>query len=162
MKKYLLFPICICCILLFQACPLVDRDPEFLYLENNSNDTLATYVADGSYTAYPDTLLPNNYKSGLLSGTPEGRMTGAIYYFRVWPEDFFKKLPKDTLSIFILDMNNHNIITMDSMWKEMNYGKRFLLRYDLSLTDLQILNFTIPYPPSKTMKGMKMYPAYEE
>ena len=30
-------------------------------------------------------------------------------------------------------------------------------RYDLSLADLEKLNFTVPYPPDISMKGMKIY-----
>jgi len=58
-----------------------------------------------------------------------------------------------------MDANN---ITMDSIWKEMNYGTRFILRYDMSLRDLKLLKFTIPYPPDERMRGMKMYPSYNE
>ena len=148
------------CALLFSACP--EDAPQFLYLENNSNDTLGVYTANGFHTAYPDTLLPFNYKDGLLRGGIEGTMTGSIYTFRGSLEESFKRLPKDTLSIFILNMNNvlNTYINMDSIWQEMNYGERFLWRYDLSIQDIKKLNFLLPYPPDERMKDMKMYPPY--
>jgi len=147
------------CVVLFQACP-IDRDILFLYLENNSNDSLGVYVADGFHSAYPDTLLPDKFQNGLLGGVPQGNMTGGIYNF-ISPDDLCKRLPKDTLSIFILSMNNHNEVEMDSIWKEMKYGTRFFLRYDMSIQDLEGLNYSIPYPPDERMKAMNMYPPYE-
>jgi len=154
----------VCFVLLFQACPDSRLTP--LNLENNSNDTLGVYFADCYYTAYPDTLLPDKFENGLLSGT-EGNTTSIIYSFLGAPETIYEKLPKDTLSIFILNMNNMNnmnnhydVEEIDSMWKEMNYGKRFLWRYDISLQDLRKLNFLLSYPPDERMKYMKMYPPY--
>jgi len=152
-----------CCVLLFQACPMPDKEIIFLYLENNSNDTLAVYIADGSHTAYPDTLLPQKHQGVRITGT-DNNMTGAIYSFRGAPEESFKRLQKDTLSIFIFDANNFSgiIINMDSIWAEMNYGKSFLWRYDLSLQDIKILKYKISYPSDERMKNMKMYPPYGE
>ena len=161
LNNKILILIIIGCTVLFQACPMIDRDMLPLYLENNSNDTLGVYVANGFYSAYPDTLLPDKYQDGLLSGVPKGHMTGAIYFFKS-PEKEIKQLPKDTLSIFILSMNNNYGIETDSIWKEMNYGTRFLRRYDMSMQDLKVLNNSIPYPPDERMKDMKMYPPYDE
>ena len=149
------------CMVLLQACPMIDRDMFPLYLENNSNDTLGVYVANGFYSAYPDTLLPDKYQDGLLSGIPNGNMTGAVYSFKS-PEKEIKQLPNNILSIFILSMNNNYGIETDSIWKEMNYGTRFLRRYDMSIQDLKELNYSIPYPPDERMKTMKMYPPYDE
>jgi len=145
------------CILLFQACPY--ENFTVLYLDDNSIDTLAVYVADGIHTAYPDTLLPNTFKNGLLGGN-SNKGKGVIYAFPEEPEKTFKRLPKDTLSVFILNMNNTDGIKVDSSWKEMNYGKRFLQRYDLSIQDIKRLKFLLSYPPDERMQGIKMYPPY--
>ena len=156
-----LFLIIIFCVLLFQACPM-DHGTIFLSLENNSNDTLAVYIADGSLTAYPDTLLPNNHNDVRLGGVPKGNMTFDIYSYKSGgsQEKFVKK---NTISIFILDCNNAmNVkgLNWDYIWQEMNYGKRFLWRYDLSFNDIERLNFLLSYPPDERMKDMKMWPPY--
>jgi hypothetical protein len=149
--------IVISCVLLFQACP--EEGYFFLYFENNStisDDSLAVYVADGHYTAYPDTLLPDTFKNGMLKGV-------SIIHNSVGStgiEGVYKQLPKDTLSVFILDLRFDYGTRVDSLWKEMNYGKRFLRRYDMSIQDVKLLNYSIPYPPNERMKEMKMYPPY--
>ena len=159
LKNIIRVSVIVCCALLFQACPMFDRDIIFLYLENNSNDTLVVYVADGFYTAYPDTLLSDK-NQGRLHGCFSEEMTCVIYGFAVEPEKIYKRLPKDTLSIFILNMDNSYEIDEDSLWKEMNYGKRFLRRYDLSIQDIKRLKFLLSYPPDERMQGIKMYPPY--
>ena len=52
-------------------------------------------------------------------------------------------------------------------WKDVRENYRILKRYDLSIKDLTILENSrgipvIVYPPSEIMKGMKMYPPYEQ
>jgi len=155
------------CILLFQACPKMDSEPDFLNLENYSNDTLAVYVADGLNSVYPDTILPQNYKEVRIGGVNNNEKD-AIYWFVnslvSSPKKFFKRLQKDTLSIFILDANNFSNITidMDSIWKEMNYGKRFFVRYDLSIQDIEKLDYLLTYPPDNRMRNVRQYPPYNQ
>ncbi len=43
-----------------------------------------------------------------------------------------------------------------------NADYRFLVNYALSLNDLPKLNFHLIYPPTEDMRGIYMYPAYEE
>jgi len=156
-KNIIQISVIVCCALFFQACPLKHTHPSFLELKNNSDDTLAVYVADGVHTAYPDTLLNNQ---GILSGGFPKEVS-SIYPFTEL-EAIYKRLPKDTLSIFILDMNNNYGIKIDSLWKEMNYGTRFLRRYDMSIQDLRRLNLLLSYPPDERMRYMKMYPPYQQ
>jgi len=154
-------------MLLFQACPINEFGKMDLELKNNSNDTLCVYVANGSHSAYPDTLLPEKYENVTMSRI-DNNMTSPIYCFVTnlvsSPEKFFQKLPKDTLSIFIFNEFEYDTIPkilMDSIWNEMNYGKLFLLRYDLSLKDLEKLDFLLTYPPDNIMKNVRQYPPYK-
>jgi hypothetical protein len=61
-----------------------------------------------------------------------------------------KYAPLDSLRVYILDAH---VLEQDLAYKT-------LKRYDLSLYDLQELDWTISYPPTEAMKGMKMYPPY--
>jgi len=155
MKKLLLFLIGICLVLLFCRCPLVDSEYR-LECYNLTNDTLMIYLALDFYSAYPDTTLPLTDPSLQILFPYE---KGLAYITSDRYEKIIKDLPKDTLSVFFIHVDLSQKYTT---WQEIRENCDILKRYDLSLTDLQILNFTIPYPPSKTMKGMKMYPAYEE
>ena len=42
-------------------------------------------------------------------------------------------------------------------WEEVVKEYKVLARYDLTLEDLERLNWTIYYPPNEKMKGIKMY-----
>ncbi|NLL27401.1 MAG: hypothetical protein GX259_01250 [Bacteroidales bacterium] len=57
-------------------------------------------------------------------------------------EKVFKKLPKDTLSIFIFDSDTLAKYSWDRIRSDYN----ILKRYDLSLKDLETQNWTISYP----------------
>jgi len=65
-----------------------------------------------------------------------------------------------TLTIFILDGELY-----EKYWqKPCDTIRKYvpiLQRYQLSLTELQQLNWTITYPPTEAMKNIRMYPPYE-
>lgn len=81
----------------------------------------------------------------------------------------------DTLSLFILD---YHIVESEIFVKEGEYWKNdawdkamkeydVLARYDLSLGDMNSFRdddgvITLYYPPIPAMKGIKMWPPYEE
>ena len=62
------------------------------------------------------------------------------------------------MSVFIFDSE----VLENIEWKEIRDNYMILKRYDLSLEDLQKLDFTLYYPPTEEMKDIKMYPPYEE
>ncbi len=70
----------------------------------------------------------------------------------------YENMVKDTLSVFFF----HQDTLQKYKWQEIKDKYKILKRYDLSLNDLQNLNFSIPYPPDETMKNMKIYPPYKE
>ena len=67
-------------------------------------------------------------------------------------------LPKDTLSVFIISCDTLNKYGYDVVAKE----NKILVRYDLSIPDLERMGYNIPYPPAPWMKEMKMYPSYDK
>ncbi|SQA93841.1 hypothetical protein [Capnocytophaga ochracea] len=74
---------------------------------------------------------------------------------RKW-RDIFKELPKDTLSIFIFNTDTLNKYS----WEEVRRDYKILKRYDLSIQDLELLDYKVYYPPTPAMSQMKMYPKY--
>jgi hypothetical protein len=131
-------------------------DQEFpWYFDNQTNDTIDVYLAFGYQTAYPDTNLPVDPNKANISGVfPHEK--GLIHLGEY--EKIIKRLPKDTLSVFLF---LHDTLKKYN-WREVREDYKILKRYDMSLYDLQILEFTIPHPPDGRMKGMKMYPPYKE
>lgn len=86
---------------------------------------------------YPDTSLPTTkpYFGGIGANS-----FGTLDSKEDWP-DIFKKLPNDTLSIFIL--SNDTVNSYD--WNVVSSQYKILKRYDLSLGDLQGSNWTVTY-----------------
>jgi hypothetical protein len=60
--------------------------------------------------------------------------------------------------VFVLDLQ----VVESNPWMDIYNNYMVLRRYDLSLADLQCLNWIITYPPTEAMKDMKMYPPYGE
>ncbi len=138
-----------------------------LIIRNNTNHLIDIYIVrddlNGSIKPYPDTLLPERKKyinkhnkevPILISNIESNRWFNESSVIN-W-EDIFNSLPKDTLSIFIFHTDTLNKYS----WEEVRNGYKILKRYDLSLQDIERLNYNVPYPPSPEMAKMKMYPKY--
>jgi hypothetical protein len=127
------------------------------YLINQENYSIKSYLAFGYYdfspSAYPDTILPIDNHIGMSEIKPNEKQ---LVWESLNREDLIKSLPLDTLSVFIFHADTLNKYT----WEKVRNDYKILKRYDLSLQNLQLLNYTISYPPSEKMKNMKMYPPY--
>lgn len=131
------------------GCEDYPRDDFNVYVENTSDNDV--YACCGYF--YPDTTFQRYiYKAEIISNCK----AVVLQYNRVFilrPEN-----RQDTLSIFLISSN-----TMSKYaWDYISNAYDILCRYDLSGSDILNLNYTIPYPPSPTMKDMKMYPSYED
>ena len=167
MKKCIYIPFV---AFLMCSCIWSMEDIQFLvFFKNETADTLRLYIAEGFYTdtptAYPDTLLPadriikvSNYRDAPLSerlGWVYPYSEGpAIHLLGTDPEKALRdRLPADTLSVFIISADTLSKYGYDEVAK----NNRLLVRYDLSISNLKRLGWTIPYPPTEQMKGMKMF-----
>jgi hypothetical protein len=109
-------------------------------LVNNSGHSIGYYFATGGKygTYYPDSLPEtNDYIAYDISKVLQPGYESHLNW-----EKFFQTLPKDTLSVFIFHTDTLNKYS----WKEIRDGYKILKRYDLSLTDLERMNWTITYP----------------
>ena len=106
----------------------------------------------GSY--YPDTLLPNN-NTYVYNKNIKPKQHLQYDSWIKW-DMTFKSLPKDTLSIFIFSSDTLNKYS----WEEVRRDYKILKRYDLSIQDLELLDYKVYYPPIPAMSEMKMYPKY--
>jgi hypothetical protein len=98
------------------------------------------YFADGGKfgTYYPDSLPETN--EYVVYNINDVLRPGLGSKFS-WNK-FFEILPHDTLSLFIFHTDTLNMYS----WEEVRDGYKILWRYDLSLEDLQGMNWTITYP----------------
>ncbi len=122
-----------------------------LTLKNNTEGSIY-FVAYDEFSAlqYPDTVLP--LTAPYLTKI-EAKRQFKIHERTPWQE-LLSELSADTLSIFFFADN----IYEDSSWSAISNQYLILKRYDLSIDDLERVNFKLPYPPDETMEGIQMYP----
>ena len=73
-------------------------------------------------------------------------------------EGRFQVLPVDTLIIQVFDSR----IIDEYIWSKIRSDYMILQQYFVSLENLQSVDWRISYPPTPEMKGIKMWPPYEE
>jgi hypothetical protein len=140
-------------ILSFQSCEAPPLAEIFytITIDNHSPQPIYFLVSGlDKGIQYPDTTLPIDRPA--LVDIPAGG-----YYdisSRISWDEYFAKLSSDTLTIFFLDAK----VFEDINWPIIREDYRVIGRYDLSLSDLNRLNFYVRYPPNNTMDGIRMYP----
>jgi len=133
------------------------KDQVHLGLVNCSDRFLYGYINNswpGVGPTYPDTTLWGRTKHGYTLIKPHSRQTfetllgtkGEVTFGHIG----------DTLSFAIFDADTIAAYP----WDVINSEYKILRRYDLSIHDLQKLNYTLYYPPTEAMRNMKMYPEY--
>ncbi|WP_298900883.1 hypothetical protein [uncultured Psychroserpens sp.] len=136
------------------SCEVSMDNRYFITVENDTDETLQFHVAsENSPVKYPDTILPMNMDDISL---PSVTRTVNWGNSRRW-EDRVDALPSDTLSIYFF----HPDTLSTYSWDEIRDDYNILKRYDLSIEDLQALNFRVTYPPTPEMQNIRQYPPYE-
>ena len=155
MKKEHLIFLCFS-IIVFQSCDNFGDTFYLIELNNKSNHNIRFAVGTaGTQYVYPDTLITQNKSDMGLAPLSSGTNT-FIGKGTPW-EDRFKELPKDTLSFYIFNQDTLNTY----LWETIRNEYKIMVRYDLSIQDLELLDYKIIYPPSEQMKNVRMYPPYE-
>ena len=157
--------ILITCLLPVLLCSECDMDREYnIYMINDSQYDIISVTnpllidRGQTYTSYPDTTLSLNRA---FLGIPQNKGKERYAFGGIdlsWEYIYKNIIINDTMSVFIFDSE----ILENIEWKEIRDNYMILKRYDLSLEDLQKLDFTLYYPPTEAMKDIKMYPPYEE
>ena len=102
-------------------------------VKNNTSGTVAALLG----YSYPDTSIPqDSLVGGILPGKDRFLDT------KGYCDDVFKSLPRDTISVFVFDIDTLTRYP----WNEIRNGYKTLKRYDVSLADLKNSNWTITYP----------------
>jgi len=123
-------------------------------IRNDSNKELYFYRAyANSINVYPDTLLFEQFALTHINPLSTFHLGG---FQKI--DEKINEIPSDTLSIYFFD----NDTLENFSWETICDEYKVLKRYDLSLKDIQLLDYEIPYPPTSTMKDMRMYPPYKD
>lgn len=133
------------------SCEFPDKEYVIL-LKNHSNHEISSYSSKSyGIPNYPDTtIVETNFRWSVYPGK-------SIDFSSTFPwEELISD--GDTLSIFIF----HTDTLKSNTWESIIDKYKVLKRYDLSIEDIHILDYDIPYPPSEKMRNMRMYPPYKE
>ncbi|WCM40833.1 hypothetical protein MG290_07550 [Flavobacterium sp. CBA20B-1] len=140
-------------VLLFISCENPTQTYKFRII-NNSEKTIYFEKNESIISnVYPDTLIPEQKVQLKVSPHTISYQGGLISI-----EEVFKKYNIDTLSIYFFDA----YVVDNYSWETIREEYKVLKRYDLSIEDIQLLDYEITYPPTEVMKDMRMYPPYEE
>jgi hypothetical protein len=144
MKTIKLILVTVPILLLANACPDKDMDSEFvdssITIQNNTDKALLRYF---DFYNYPDTNLAidnpfNNAKQEELASIPP---QNSAEQKEAWIK-YFEQTNTTKLMLFLLDYETVKSIEWDTI--KANY--LILKRYDLSLQDLENMNWTVTYP----------------
>lgn len=152
MCNFKIFSIFVITVLLLGCEQSWDKEYVIL-LKNQSNHGINSYENRLlTKPIYPDTLIvETKFVWDIIPGE-----NFSFTSKKPW-EKVFEGLPSDTLSIFIF----HTDTIKNNTWNSIIDEYKVLKRYDLSIEDIQLLDYEIPYPPTELMKDMRMYPPYE-
>ena len=154
MKRLHLFLVMIFPIIIYSSC---ESDVLPLYLDNIAGFPISCYVADGLNTgfSYPTICLPSELSDFCLTENISG--SAIIYERDCWDyEDLVSTTHQGILSIYIFDQR----IVDSNGWEDVLSNNRYVVRYDLTAADLDLLKGHLSFPPNEAMKDIEMAPPY--
>lgn len=148
-------------MLIISLCSCVDLGYVQIRIFNDSDMPIACFVADGvnSRFAYPDTLLQAKLDTFCLKENIPSYSSKLIYSgqgnYDMTLSSFLKI---ERLSIYVFSQSE----VMDKGWDSIVKNNQYLVRYDLLADDLEMLNGEVHYPPTASMREVRMYPPYKK
>ncbi|NGF57657.1 hypothetical protein G5B35_24150 [Parapusillimonas sp. SGNA-6] len=164
MRRYLIFiGIAVMCLSTAGECRKAMDYKYPLWLTNSSEQEIMIYINNNGTVLdpiYPDTTITKSIKH-ISKPIPQdfiirpGEKEIFVESSGPWEE---KRRGIDTLSLVIFSVD-----TLEKYpWEIIREDYMILQRYDLSMSDLRKLDYSIAYPPTEAMRNMKMWPRYGE
>jgi hypothetical protein len=141
-----------------------DRENRHYHIPFKNNTEKAIYIRDKVYWSWRPTL---NYLDTVLDivnprtdtltfmVNPKEENIYALFNTSFY-ESWLGKSSDTTLMVFAFDADTLESISWDTVCAKY----KVLQRYDLSLEDLQDLDFKLCFPPSEAMEHIHMWPPY--
>ena len=150
-----------CIIVVFLAlsvfsCRYVEDENHHYFIRFENKLSNAVYFVESVF--YPDT---STFVGSALASPQIYKVSSneinksALKNRNSWEFVYTDVLPHDTLMIFVFDAKKLEA-------RKGHPRNAFLIRYDISLQDLQRVNWYLTYPPNISMKAIKMWPRYGE
>lgn len=135
-----------------------DRGDESIMLINRSERVLASFPADEFRTgfSYPDTL-PTLYNPPMMLRQHIVDSAYVLSYGGCSWREALSLTKSGRISIYLLSQD----VIDNYSWEEISTTPYYLVRYDLTIKDLNEGLHYIYYPPTDEMKDIYMYPDIE-
>ena len=115
-----------------------------LFLKNNSDFSIIYLITENPDTSLIDSI---SLKPVIQAGKS----------LDLWARDVeVSKVVKDSLFIYLFHIDT----LKNNSWADVQADYKILKRYDLSLEDLEYLDYKLSYPPDAKMSEVKMYPPF--
>ena len=138
------------------TCEPKERDNCHTAIRFSNNTDKKLYVRD-VYISNPFDIsrLSNTVFVSYVVNAGEQNNRRAISFAGCFEHDFERA---DTVFVYIFDAS----VIENTPWEVVARDYLVLKRYDLTLSDLQRLDWRVTYPPTEAMKDIKQYPTYGE
>ena len=140
-KKYSNSLIGLLLMTLISSCKL-DEELSYIMYANNTEDTIIVFASP--------TLDTTLIYSGIVYGCTEVLPKNSA------SSPYIQESVKNNIKFYFVKHPLSNYLEHN------NKKLEILCWYELSVTNLNDIKYTIPYPPTPSMQNMKMYPSYEE
>ena len=123
-------------------------------IQNNTDKVIFVSAGSERYGlfSYPDTVLTTSRPSLLsVSPTHYNNLRSSIKW-----KEIIENLPEKKLSIYFFNSDTINQYS----WQEIKLGNKIMKRFDVTIEDLERLNYSITYPFGSDLKYIKQFPAY--
>jgi len=139
-------------VLSSSSCEDIPVIRETIYVVNNSDHNIESSAPLRNGPFYPDTALTLVIKEPIQE-TPPGHKAYFDFHGRGSIAEYIENSPQGMVSVFIFHPDTVAAYSNEQIIEDY----KVLARYDLSLSDLETLDFFVPYPPSEAMDAMQVY-----
>jgi hypothetical protein len=151
MKTMNIIILCLSMLICIVSCEHNEQHIRIKFANKSGNSIYIVYD-----TYYPDTLSPRLgvVPTKIYKAEPNETNSDALWCPKGW-EKAFGRISSDTLMVFVFDA-----VKTDDPNDHTPMRDRILRRYDLSIDDLQRMDWVLYYPPTEDMRDIKMWPPY--
>ena len=139
-------------ILSSSSCEDIPVIRERIHVVNNSSHNIESSAPLRNGPFYPDTSLITVVQGSIQETTP-GSKAYFDFHGRGSISEYLEASPQGLVSIYIFHPDTLAAYTNTDVIE----GYKVLARYDLSLANIETLDFFVPYPPSEAMDSMQVY-----
>lgn len=160
MKNVYTFFLLAQCLLIIAGCSYKIKGKHTVICFDNTSDKYLYVFSQTKKNTDTDTLCEHYSAFGQkMYHVPQNTKNETALHLREW-DTYEDRMPScDYLAVFVWDRDS---VTVTQYKDGVTYKGPILVRYDLTLDDMFFLEWTVSFPPNERMRGIHMWPSYEE